>query len=273
MSRNGTERAALAASGAAAWRRGTAVAGLVLLAALSAGAVEVPEGPSELELTPAVRAELARLQEAWIDWLSMLYQEDPATAERALLELQAGADRVGLQRLPDLSLGAAAQAVRAAGEGAADQAGVALAAAERLDPGLAEPEFARALVARQRGERSLAALAAIRHLVGSPLLKRLSLANLSIWLLAWLLLAGVAFVAVEMATRGRVLVARLFARLRQHLPAPACYLLTFLLLLWPLALPSGPVLLVVYWAFLLWGLCRRFEKAVLAALVLLLGLA
>ncbi|MFQ5349403.1 MAG: tetratricopeptide repeat protein [Thermoanaerobaculia bacterium] len=138
---------------------------------------------------------------------------------------------------------------------------------------MAEPEFARALVARARGERSLAALVAVRHVVGSSLLTRLTLANLGLWLLATVVIAGVAFVAVQMATRGRRLVARLVGWLQPHMPSWIAYTLTLLLLLWPLLLPAGPMVLVVYWAILLWGHGARFERWVLACLLLLLGVA
>mgnify|MGYP007113692983 CR=1 FL=1 len=56
----------------------------------------------------------------------------------------------------------------------------------------------------------MAGLAAVRHVVGSSLLTRLTLGNLGLWMLATLLVAGVAFVAVMMATRGERLLARLF---------------------------------------------------------------
>ena len=184
-----------------------------------------------------------------------------------------GAARMGLRRLPDLSLGAAARAVGAAAEGEPEQAELALAAAERLDPGLAEPEFARAAVARARGKRILAGLAAVRHVVGSSLLSRLTLGNLGLWLLATLLAVGVAFVAVMMATRGERLLARLFGWLRPHMPLWAAYALTLVLLVWPLLLPAGPMVLVVYWAILLWGHGARLERWVLACFLLLLGVA
>lgn len=252
--------------------------GALLVAALSllpgvVVAVETPPEPAELELTPRVRSELARLQESWLDWLSAVYQEDVDGTELALAEMQSGATRMGLRRLPDLSLGAAARAIGAAEEGAVDQARLALAAAERLDPGLAEPEFARAVVARASGEPSLAALVALRHVVGSSLLTKLALANVGLWLLTALLVTGVAFVAAQMATRGQLLVGRLFGWLRPHMPAWGASILTVALLLWPLVLPAGPMVLVVYWAILLWGHVRRFERWVLAGLLLLLGLA
>jgi tetratricopeptide (TPR) repeat protein len=204
--------------------------------------------------------------------LTAVYQEDAEGTDLALAEMQSAAARMGLRRLPDLSLGAAARAVGAAGAGEPEQAQLALAAAERLDPGLAEPEFARALVARVGGGRSLAGLAALRHVVGSSLLTRLTLANLGFWLLATLIVAGVAFVAVQMATRGRQLVARLHGWLQPHMPLWAAYALTLALLLWPLLLPAGPMVLVVYWAILLWGHGARLERWVLAGLLLLLGL-
>ena len=275
MSRNGADRGApegpatrLRAAG-----RWALLAAALLLAPPVALATEAPPEPAELELTPRVRSELARLQESWLDWLSAVYQEDVESTDLALAEMQSGAARMGLRRLPDLSLGAAARAVGAAGEGELEQARLALAAAERLDPGLAEPEFARAVVARASGERSLAALVALRHVVGSSLLTRLTLANLGLWLLATLLIVGVAFVAIEMATRGQMLVARLFSWLRPHMPAWAAFALTVVLLLWPLLLPAGPMVLVVYWAILLWGHGGRFERCVLAGLLLLLGVA
>ena len=284
MSRSGADRNRRRerASGAGARRRPEVLSGLaallcglatLLLLSVPAAAAEAPPEPAELELTPRVRSELARLQEAWLDWLSAVYQEDAEATDLALAEMQSGAARMGLRRLPDLSLGAAARAVGAAEAGAAEQAERALAEAERLDPGLAEPEFARAVVARARGERSLAALVAVRHVVGSSLLTRLTLANLGLWLLATLLLAGVAFVAVQMATRGQRLVARLFGWMRPHMPVWLAYALTLVLLVWPVLLPAGPMILVVYWAILLWGHSARLERWVLAGLLLMLGLA
>lgn len=278
MSRSGADRGRPAAPSSGSPGRSRRAAPLLLLllpllAPLASPAAEAPPEPVELELTPRVRSELARLQESWLDWLSAVYREDTEATELALAEMQSGAARMGLRRLPDLSLGAAARAVGAAREGATEQTELALAAAERLDPGLAEPEFARAAAARARGERSLAALAALRHLVGSSLLTRLTLANLGLWLLASLLVAGVAFVAVQMATRGRHLVGRLFGWLRPHMPAWAAYVLTLLVLLWPVVLPAGPMALVVYWAILLWGHGARFERWVLAGFLLLLGVA
>ena len=272
MSRSGGDRERPRSSAPGARARGL-LALLILFLPPLAAAAEAPPEPAELELTPRVRSELARLQEAWLDWLAAVYQEDVEGTELALADMQAAAARMGLRRLPDLSLGAAARAVGAAAEGAPEQAELALAAAERLDPGLAEPEFAQAWVARARGERSLASLVAVRHVVGSSLLTRLTLANLGLWVLATLLVAGVAFVAVQMATHGQQLVARLYGWLRPHMPAWAGYLLTLIVLVWPLLLPAGPLVLVVYWAILLWGHGARFERLVLAALLLLLGLA
>ncbi len=275
MSRNADDRdrSRGPSSGLSARGRTILLAGLVLLLPMAATAAEAPPDPAELELTPRVRSELARLQESWLDWLTAVYQEDANGTDLALAEMQSGAARMGLRRLPDLSIGAAARAVRAAAEGAKPQAELALAAAERLDPGLAEPEFARAAVARAGGQRSLASLVALRHVVGSSLLTRLTLANLGLWVLATLLVAGVAFVAVQMATRGQRLVARLFGWLRPHMPPWACYGLTLVLLLWPLLLPAGPTVLVAYWAILLWGHGARFERWVLAGVLLLLGLS
>lgn len=276
MSRNGTDRDPPRrdlASGLRAGGRLALLAGLFVLLPMGVAATEAPPEPAELELTPRVRSELALLQESWLDWLSAVYQEDTEGTDLALADLQSGAARMGLRRLPDLSLGAAARAVGAARAGDLAQAELALAAAERLDPGLAEPEFARAVVASARGDRSLASLVAMRHVVGSSLLTRLTLANLGLWLLATVLVAGVAFVAVQMATRGQRLVGRLFGWLRPHMPSWACYILTMVLLLWPLLLPAGPMVLVVYWAILLWGHGARLERWVLGGLLLLLGLA
>lgn len=281
MSRSGAERGGPGPTGASATRRRrgwpSAAVGAVVWAALATpgGAAgqpaELPSEPQPLELTVPVRSELALLQETWLDWLAAANQDDVEGADLALAELQAGAARLGLHRLPDLSLGAAAFAVRAAGDGAFERAELALAAADRLDPGLAEPEFARALVAKRQGGRSLALLAAVRHIAGSPLLTRLAVASLSLWLLGSLLVAAVGFVAVAMATRGRQLVRRLYSWLERLLPGPACLLLTLLILLWPLVLPSGPVLLVVYWTVLLWGHGGRLERVVLTGVILLLG--
>ncbi|MFQ5349404.1 MAG: hypothetical protein ACE5EG_03050 [Thermoanaerobaculia bacterium] len=111
----------------------------LLLLPVAVAATEAPPEPAELELTPRVRSELARLQESWLDWLSAVYQEDPAGTGLALAEMQSGAARMGLRRLPDLSLGAAARAVGAAESGAPEQARLALRRRKDSIPGWPSP--------------------------------------------------------------------------------------------------------------------------------------
>ena len=90
MSRNGVDRGRSdgPAFGLRVAGRRALLAAALLLVALPLPAAEAPPDPAELELTPRVRSELARLQESWLDWLAATYQEDLEGTDLALAEMQ-----------------------------------------------------------------------------------------------------------------------------------------------------------------------------------------
>ncbi|HEV3076322.1 MAG TPA: hypothetical protein VHB47_18005, partial [Thermoanaerobaculia bacterium] len=133
------------------------------------------------EITPAVRQQLKRIEELWLQWVSAA---DRAHSEAAVGEMLATAEQLGMTRLPDLSLGTVAWAMEAARRRDFTRAGWSLEAAERLDPGRPDVAFAEAAVARAAGAypRCVAALCrAYPRLFLLPLERYLWLQDLMIW--------------------------------------------------------------------------------------------
>src|SRR6187402_580248 len=178
---------------------------LVLAVVASALPAQSVGGPTaSFELTRGTQHSLHRLQESWLQWVGSFYQDNSAKAEEALRALNANARQVGMTRLVDFSLGAAALALQSGREGKFERALWALAAAETLDPLRPEIAFARASLARQRGSY----LEALRA-TGSGFLRLLRstertvfVANLVLWFLAVLWFACALFVLVQVATKG-----------------------------------------------------------------------
>ncbi|HYX23871.1 MAG TPA: tetratricopeptide repeat protein [Thermoanaerobaculia bacterium] len=244
----------------------------VLLAVAAAGAASVSSSQvTGVEMTAQVRQTLKQLDEQWLQWV---VQKNPQQAGAAVNDLLETARQLGMVRLPDLSAGAMAQAVQAARQQDFARAHWSLDAAERLDPGRPETAFAAATVDRLQGDWAGAAkawLAAQPRLFTPPLERYLWLQNLVVWMLVLLLVSGGLFVAVQMLARGHALFGDLAALFARRLPRPAALTLAVLALLWPLALPAGPLWLVLYWSLLLWGYGSASERAVLVGLWLLLG--
>lgn len=243
----------------------------VALACLASPAVHA-QAPSAEDITPATRQALSRMQEQWLQWMSAFYQNNSAKADNIVSGLLGTAQQLGMRRLPDLCLGAGVRAVQSAREGNLPRAHWALAAAERLDPGRPETAFAEATVARVEGSYLRAA---VRHvagwlrLFGSPALRRMWLHGASSFAGYALLLAAGLYLAVQMATKGGALLHDLERGLARRMPRPLAWLLTLLVVTWPIALPSGPLWLALYWSVLLWGYGRPRERALLVVLWLL----
>ena len=250
--------------------------GLALSSIASPLAGQSAGGPTaNFELTRATQHSLHRLQESWLQWVSSFYQDNAAKADEALRALNANARQVGMVKLVDFSLGATALALQSSREGKLERAQWALGAAEALDPLRPEVAFARATLARQRGSY-LESISA----TGSGFLRLLRstertvfTANLTLWLLAVLLIAAALFVLVEVATKGSAVIADVHRALLKRMPRASAALCVGLALLWPLALPSGPLWLLLYWSALLWGYGSRSERWATAAVWLLVGLA
>ena len=233
-------------------------------------------GPSAtFELTRSTQHSLHRLQESWLQWVSSFYQDNPGKAEEALRALNANARQVGMTRLVDFSLGAAALGLQSGREGKFERAQWALAAAETLDPQRPEIAFARAALAREHGSylEAFGATGAgfLRLLRSSE--RTVFLTELLFWLLAVLWVAMALFVLVEVASKGSAVIADLQRELAKRMPAASATLCVGLALLWPLALPSGPLWLLLYWSALLWGYESRSERWATVVVWLLAGLA
>ena len=86
-------------------------------------------------------------------------------------------------------------------------------------------------------------------------------------------LAAALFVLVEVATKGSAVIADLHRALARRMPSASATLCVGLVLLWPLALPSGPLWLLLYWSALLWGYGSRSERWATVVVWLLAGFA
>jgi tetratricopeptide (TPR) repeat protein len=255
------------------WRAGLAVLALVFL--LPTGAAGEASSPqvTGVEMTAPVRQTLKQLEEQWLDWI---VQTDPQRADRSVSELLDIARQLGMSRLPDLSAGAAARAVQSARQKNFARAHWELAAAERFDPGRPETAFAEAQVDWLEGRWLSAAVARLKgypRIFLHPLERYLWLQDLLLWALILLLVTGGLFLSVQMLTKGTSLFLDLADLFGRKLPRPVAYLLAGVALLWPLALPYGPLWLILYASVLLWGYASASERAVMIALWLLLGAA
>jgi tetratricopeptide (TPR) repeat protein len=246
--------------------------GLLLPAALPAETTSSAQATG-VEMTEPVRRTLKQLEEQWLQWM---VKNDRMSSESVVNDMLSTARQLGITRLPDLSAGAIAKAIQAAGKRDFRRAQWALAAAEKLDPGRSETAFAEAAVARREGDWAGVAGATLRgygRLFGLPLERYLWLQNLLIWTLTLLLAAGGLFVAVQMAAKGGELVRDMMGLFGRWMPGPAAMIVTAVLLLWPLALPSGMLWLPLFWSLLLWTYASASERAVLVLLWILVGLA
>lgn len=252
------------------------VVGLALAGGAAPLCGQTTGGPTaNFELTRGTRHSLHRLQESWLQWVSSFYQGNPAKAEEALGALNANARQVGMTRLVDFSLGAAALALQSGREGKFERAQWALAAAETLDPQRPEIAFARAALARERGAylEMLGATGAGFLRLSRSSERTFFVADLWFWLLAVFWVAAALFVLVEVATKGSALVADSQLALAKRMRPASATLCVGLALLWPLALPAGPVWLLLYWSALLWGYGSRSERWATVAVWLFAGCA
>jgi len=245
---------------------------MLLLAPATAGAQAVSSPQvTGVEMTGQVRQTLKQLGEQWLEWV---VQNDRQQADRSVGGLLDIARLLGMRRLPDLAAGAITRAVQAARQKDFARAHWALAAAERFDPGRPETAFAESTVDSLQGNYLGAVAARLRaypRLFNHPFERYLWFQDLLFWTLALLLVTGGLFIAVQMLTKGTSLfqdLADLFAR---RLPRPAALAAAGVVLLWPLALPYGPIWLPLYWSVLLWGYASASERVVVIALWILLG--
>lgn len=283
MSRSAAEPAGVLAA-RWLWRRGAsgrlAVAFACALATLPlatapAGAQSDVREAAGLEISPPVQQSLLRMQELWLQWVTAFYQNASGKADDAAKELAATAQQLGMPRLPDLALGMAARAVESARRGNFERAHWSLSAAERLDPGRPETAFAAGAVARLEGSYLTAIGAHLRGVARSlalPFERTLLLGNLMLALLCLLLATGAGWLVLQVSVKGGALYRDLQGLVVRRMPPAAAHFVCVLALLWPLALPSGVLWLLVWWSILLWGYGSPSERTVQIGLWALLAL-
>lgn len=259
--------------------RARGLTGLLLLLALGSSSSPLAAQrvvATGVELTPATRQSLERLQDLWLQWVAAFYQGRPEAAAKVVDELASAVHQLGFSRLPDLARAMSVRALEAADKAEFARAEAALAGAERLDPGDPGLAFARAHVERRQGKWG-AALASVlrgyRQLWRQPLERSLALLGLESWLAAVLLLAAALFLLLLVAVHGSAIYLDLHRLLARRLPRRLAGVACCLLLLWPLLLPGGPVWLLLYWSALLFGYARLSERVVLASLWALIAAA
>lgn len=253
-----------------------AVIGLVVLSVAAQDSSEPPTAslsvtgslPSKIPLSPAVERDLREIQDQWVQWMGAFFRQQPEPSDSLVDSLLRNVQQLGLERLPDLSIGASAQVVKTvARDGGTDDASWALAAAERLDPGRPETAFAWAVVRRQEGRRLAALwneLDGYRRLFSTAPARHLASASLVLGFLLSLILAAGVFIALQMGVKGPSLF-RDLEKILGHgigLPAPLLRVLAVLALLWPLLLPMGLLWLLLYWSALLFVYCSLSERVV-----------
>lgn len=247
--------------------------------AVSSGLSATGGLPTEIPLSRSVQRSLAQIQDRWIEWTGIFLKNQPELSESLVTGLLQSARRLGLERLPDLSVAASGWALEAAiQDGDSARAEWALEAAERFDPGRPETALARARVRWHQGRRLAALwseLEAYMRVAGTSPGDTLAQANLVLWLFFTLLAAGGLFVALQMGVKGRGLFADLEALLARLGGLPPVLLrgLVVLLLLWPLLLQGGLLWLLLYWSALLIAYGSFTERAVILFCWILLVLA
>lgn len=240
---------------------------VLAIAALVAVAGRLAAQSGALSLSGPVEGALARVQEQWLQWIGAFYQDDERRAGKSLEDLSATVQQLGMERLPDLSLGAATRAVQSARDGNVSRATWALAAAERFDAGRPETSFAAATASWTHGAYLRAIgehLTGWRRVFGIPLVAQVWWHDALLWAIAALLLAGILFVGIEMAVHGPALLADIVT-LGRFLPPGVALAIAVVVLLWPLVLPAGPAWLGLYWSALLWAYGSWSERGVLVA--------
>jgi tetratricopeptide (TPR) repeat protein len=246
---------------------------LLLLLLPTAARADAGGEISGLELTPQVRWQMRQLHESWQQWSRSFEAADGKEA----IYLDQMAERVrglGMERLPDLAIAAAAYAVQAAEQGKPDRAEVALAAARRLDDGRPEVDFAAARVSRAKGDWGGffgGLVSGERKKLAAPVEGAMAVYNLRLWIFYTVLLSFGCFIVLLMAAEGGALFYDLARLLSPPLPRRAADLVAVLLLLWPLVLPSGFLWLALYWSVLLWAYATGRERAVLVLAWIALG--
>ncbi len=232
-----------------------------------AAAADLPDAP--VPLTSPARGTLAAIQDNWLQWDSAFQRGEEGAAGIAIDDLLEAAAELGMTRLPEVCSAVLARATTSAADGGTARALWALDMAERLDPGRPEVEFARALVARHENRYLAMVVSELRgyaRLASVPLFWRLALENLLIWGLATVIVAGVLFVALQLAVHGASLIDDIAEVVSRTRPVTTAYLAALVVFILPVLVPAAWVVLPLYWAILLFPYARPSERAVIGTI-------
>lgn len=214
------------------------------------------------------------MADGWVQWSAAFYQGNQERAQIVATRLMSEAHELGLARLPDLSVGAAADAVEAADKGQLKRAAWALEAAERFDPGRPSTSFASARIAWRQHRFAAAVEQGVRgyvRVLHQPLERRLGLLGLAVAIL-WSLEVGLCLLVLALAAlRGPGFLAAVWAAWREPLSPPMAGLTLTVVSLWPILLPGRALALLMWWSLLLWGFCRKRERVLILVFWLLVG--
>jgi tetratricopeptide (TPR) repeat protein len=229
-------------------------------------AAPTPEEIDSLDLGRSAHDTMAELQARWLEWLTAYYRGDTHRAAAALDKLLENTQLIGMQWLPDLSIGVAVKAVEFARDGEFGKAHWGLDAARKFDPELPEVFFAASSVALLEGSKLEAAKHQLRgyyHFLKLPIQRYVLLADLMLWIVCIFLLAGTGFVLLQVAQKGPDFFRGVVVSVARLVPLPVAYLICFATLFWPIVLPSGIFWLLVYWSILAFGSSQAIERVVL----------
>jgi tetratricopeptide (TPR) repeat protein len=221
-----------------------------------------------MPLTSPAKSTLAAIQDNWLQWDSAFQRGEESAAGIAVDDLLQAAGELGMNRLPEVCSAVLARATISAADGGTPRARWALDMAERLDPGRPDVEFARAAVDRHEGRylsMLWSELNGYRRVVSVPLYRRLTVENLLVWALAAVILSGVLFVALQLCLHGPSLIDDIAEVVSRKRPVTTAYLVALVVFILPVLVPAAWVVLPVYWAILLFPYARRSERAVIAA--------
>jgi tetratricopeptide (TPR) repeat protein len=212
----------------------------------------------------------------WFEFWNAHLEDDARAAGKALAELTKAARAVGIRRLSDFARTAAYAGRRAEAEGRLERAARAYDAALALDDASCDAWFSRlGLSLRQHdfGRAAVALPGALGSLVATGESRLAVFSELLLWGAAGLAAATLGSILILLVRHQRLAFHEVRELGRRFFGAPAAGLpLCLILLLAPMAFGFGPVWVVLYWGALIFALCRRDERTVLAVALLAFGL-
>ena len=259
-------------------------AGVLFLLSVASGAaaqgVAADDAPPDAAASPDRVSPLpppatrSGLRGRWFEFLSALNEDDFPSARLASADLLRTASRVGISRLSDFSRAALYQARLAERQGKEERASLALQTAIQLDPDLVDPRWEKARRAWALHEYAASAVAlgeAATALFQAEESRREFISNASLLVGASFALAAAGLILALMLRHARRLYHAVRERAQPAFGRRGTIAVALVLLGLPLWLSFGPFWLLLYWAVLVCIHASGRERAVLAAVLLVVG--